>query len=191
MNWLAHLYLSEPTPAFRIGNLLPDLAPASTLTDLPPAFQRGVKHHHQIDAFTDTHPVFARSKSRIAPPLRRFAGILIDVFYDHILAREWATYSATPLEEFVSEFYASFEHVRADIPSEAYQRLEDIRRHDFLCSYQHLEGVSNALRRISTRLRKPVPLADSVVAFQESYNLFLEDFRIFFPELVVNFGTQS
>lgn len=184
MNWLAHLYLSEPTPAFRIGNLLPDLARAAELTGLPAEFQRGVKHHHQIDAFTDSHAIVSRSKARVAPPFRRFAGILIDVFYDHILAREWGAYSSTPLNDFVSEFYGSFEGARSDIPSLAYGRLEEIRREDFLCSYRDLDGVSHALHRIGKRFRRPVPLSESISVLEDNYDLFRVDFAAFFPELV-------
>jgi len=191
MNWLAHLFLSEPTPAFRIGNLLPDLTRAATLTDLPAEFQRGVKHHHQIDAFTDSHVIVGRSKNRIAPPFRRFAGILIDVFFDHILSRDWDAYSSTPLTNFLSEFYASFEDARAHIPAEAYLRLEEIRHQDFLCSYRNLDGVADALQRIGKRFRRPVPLGESIVILEDNYDLFRADFGAFFPELVSNFAPKS
>src|SRR5688572_426656 len=100
MNWLAHLLLSEPTPEFRIGNLLPDLLPASELQTLSPIFRRGVECHRRIDAFTDTHPVFRRSVARLVPPHRRFGGVLIDLFYDHFLATNWRQYSPIPLDEF-------------------------------------------------------------------------------------------
>jgi len=80
MNWLSHLYLSEPNPAFRIGNLLPDLAPMSALSDLPSEFLRGIKQHRRIDAFTDSHAIFRRSISRVGPEFRRYGGILVDIF---------------------------------------------------------------------------------------------------------------
>src|SRR4051794_31634321 len=127
MNWLAHLYLSDPTPAFRIGNLLPDLLPMTALVDLPPEFKRGAEQHRQIDSFTDSHPIVRQSINRVEPPLRRFGGILVDVFYDHILAREWHKYSSAPLPDFAAEVYASFESCRGDIPPEAYLHLERIR----------------------------------------------------------------
>ena len=89
MNWLAHLHLSEPTSAFRLGNVLPDLVPARDLANLPEAFQRGIKCHHRIDAFTDAHPKFRQSVARLSPRFRRFGGIIVDVFYDHFLAVNW------------------------------------------------------------------------------------------------------
>jgi hypothetical protein len=89
MNWLAHLFLSDPEPACRIGNLLPDFLSANVLAGLPAAFQRGIAQHRRIDAYTDAHPVFRRSVQRFAPPFRRYGGVLVDIFYDHFLARDW------------------------------------------------------------------------------------------------------
>src|SRR3954463_9153752 len=109
MNWLAHLFLSQPDPAFRVGNLLPDLLPISALSDLAPEILRGVRQHRRIDAFTDTHPVVRRSINRLNPPLRRFGGIVVDVFYDHFLSRDWERYSKVPLSNFIGEIYVAFE----------------------------------------------------------------------------------
>src|SRR3954453_8270205 len=103
MNWLAHLSLSEPTPAFRIGNLLPDLAPVSTLAYLPADYRRGMQQHQRIDAFTDAPELARRSILRVHAPFRRYAAILVDMFYDPFLARAWSAWSPTPLDEFTGE----------------------------------------------------------------------------------------
>ena len=183
MNWLAHLYLSDPSPAFRIGNLLPDMAPVSALTALPPEFRRGVEQHRRIDSFTDSHPIVRQSIYRVGPSFRRFAGILVDVFYDHFLAREWPAFSSTPLPDFATEIYTSFECLRDDIPPEAYTRLEQMRAGDWLCSYRDLSGVSTALGRIAARLSRPAPMADAVFILERHYDSFYSDFSTFFPEL--------
>ena len=83
MNWLAHLFLSEPSAAFRIGNLLPDLARPSELSGLSTEFIRGMEQHRLIDAFTDSHPVVRRSIARVGPEFRRFGGIFVDIYFDH------------------------------------------------------------------------------------------------------------
>src|SRR5688500_2273474 len=90
MNWLAHLILSEPSPAVRSGNLHPDILSWSKVHAVPEKFHAGIACHRIIDGFTDANPIFRRSVGRIDPPYRRYAGILIDVFYDHFLAREWS-----------------------------------------------------------------------------------------------------
>jgi acyl carrier protein phosphodiesterase len=183
MNWLAHLYLSEPDPAFRLGNLLPDLVPAQSLASLPAAFQKGVLQHQRIDAFTDSHPVVHRSIERIEPAFRRFGGILCDIFYDHFLARDWDVYSAEPLPDFARAIYASFDQFRASIPPDACLLLDKTRAGDWLCSYRDLGGVSGALERIGSRLRRPVPLAQTISTLEHSYDAFHSDFCAFFPEL--------
>jgi acyl carrier protein phosphodiesterase len=183
MNWLAHLYLSEPDPAFRLGNLLPDLIPAQSLASLPAVFQKGIMQHRRIDAFTDSHPVVRQSIQRIEPAFRRFGGILCDIFYDHFLARDWDVYSAEPLPDFARVIYASFDQFRDSIPTDACLVLDKMRAGDWLCSYRDLAGVSGALERVGSRLRRRVPLAQTISMLKHSYDAFHSDFCAFFPEL--------
>src|SRR4051812_33392038 len=100
VNWLAHVYLSSPSPEFWIGNLLPDLVSATDLKSFPAKFQNGILCHREIDRFTDAHPLVRRSMARIPPPYPRYARIIVHIFYDHVLTRNWGCYSATPLVEF-------------------------------------------------------------------------------------------
>ena len=167
-----------------MGGILPDLAPASQLTDLRSEFQRGIRCHRLVDAYTDSHPIFRRSVQRCEPPFRRFGGILVDVFYDHFLTCNWQAYSTTPRPEFVSEFYATFARHRADLPPEAFGVLERMQAGDWLNSYGDIEGVTVTLRRISARLKRPVDLASSVSILERHYDSLHGDFADFFPELV-------
>lgn len=188
MNWLAHLILSEPTSAFRIGNLLPDILRSSDLTELPAKFQAGVDCHRAIDRYTDQHPIFRRSRWRLEPPYRRYGGILVDVFYDHFLASAWSTYSAVPLPHFIEEVHASFAAHRAELPVKAYRRLLEIRTGDWLSSYRHLEGVRRALDGIGMRLRRPMELGPATAQLELHYEALQADFREFFPELRAHIG---
>ena len=183
MNWLAHLYLSDPNPASRIGNLLPDILPPASLAALPPIFQHGIAQHRRIDAFTDAHPIVRRSIQRIDPPFRRFGGILCDIFYDHFLARDWPLYSSEPLKEFADAIYASFDDYRASLPPDIYHRLNLMKASDLLCSYYDVSGVACALDRIDSRLRWPVSLARAISLLEHNYDAFHSDFQAFFPEL--------
>src|SRR4051794_20998713 len=116
MNWLAHLFLSESSPGFRLGNLLPDLVGPEQLRGLPPDVMRGIECHRHIDAFTDRHPIVRESIGRLSGTYRRFGGILMDVFYDHFLATEWARYSKVPLDAFAADVYKSFETLPVAVP---------------------------------------------------------------------------
>lgn len=184
MNWLAHLYLSEPCQRFRVGNLLPDLSPASQLVALSEPYQKGIRCHRKIDAFTDAHPRWKSCVRRFPPPFRRFGGILTDVYFDHLLARDWTNYSRVPLRSFVEEFYLNLELCLPEIPAQAAAALDLMRKQDWLGMYQRTSGVRDILSRISHRLRRPFDLSASLLIFEGQKSKFHEDFRAFFPELM-------
>lgn len=190
MNWLAHLHLSEPSAAFRLGNVLPDMLGARELATLPAEFQRGARCHHRIDAFTDAHPRFRQSVARMPAGYRRFGGIIVDVLYDHFLAADWAAHSDVPLRTTVDEFYVSFDVHRTEIPVAVWPVLERMREQDWLGSYGDLAGVRIALGRIGNRLRKPRDLGECVVELERDYEGFRQDFAAFYPELRAHVVSQ-
>ncbi len=183
MNWLAHVLLSEPTPGFRIGNLLPDLLGATELAALPSGFQRGITCHRDIDAFTDKHSVFRRSVSRVSAKHRRFTPILIDVFYDHFLSVTWKQHCPEPLDEFLTEVYSSFDTLRDHLSPTVLGHLHRMREENWLGSYQDIAGIRLTLERISRRFRRRVELGEAVVELERNYTALNADFREFFPEL--------
>lgn len=190
MNWLAHLYLSEPNAPFRVGNLLPDLTSAARLAHLPKPYQKGIRCHRQIDVFTDSHPRVQSCVRRFPPPYRRFGGILTDVYFDYFLARDWAEYSTVPLPDFISEIYRDIETCSSAIPAEANLPLQRMREEDWLGRYHHTAGVTDILGRIGRRMRRPFDLAGSLPIFQEFEAEYLADFQAFFPELKAHLQLQ-
>jgi acyl carrier protein phosphodiesterase len=190
MNWLAHLYLSEPNPQFRVGNLLPDLASAAQLAFLPEPYQKGIRCHRQIDRFTDSHPRVHSCVRRFPPPYRRFGGILTDVYFDHFLARDWPEYSTVPLPDFISEIYRDIETCASVIPAQANQPLQRMREEDWLGSYRCIAGVTDILGRIGRRLRRPLDLTASLTTFQEHETAFRDDFQVFWQNLLAHLQSQ-
>ncbi|MDR2981178.1 MAG: ACP phosphodiesterase [Puniceicoccales bacterium] len=186
MNWLAHLYLSEPTAEFRIGNLLPDIIRIGDLAEVPAPFLPGVICHRKIDTYTDSHPVVAQSKARIGAPFTKFSGVLVDVFYDHVLARNWARFSSISLVPFAEEVYNSFDRFHDSLPPLANERLALMKKHQWISAYDRLDGIALALQRMSRRLRRPLDLGDSVEILAEKYDEFSADFELFFPDLVAH-----
>jgi acyl carrier protein phosphodiesterase len=183
MNWLAHLYLSDPSAQFRIGNLLPDLTSTSRLVGLPESYQKGIRCHREIDHFTDAHPRFKSCVSRFPPPYRRYGGILTDVYFDHLLARDWLKYSEMPLSEFIDDVYRGIEVCLSEIPAEVSHLLQRMRDENWLAYYHHIPGITETLRRISRRFRRPFDLSGSLPIFQQYEAAFADDFRVFFSEL--------
>jgi acyl carrier protein phosphodiesterase len=183
MNWLAHIYLSEPTAEFRLGNILPDFARPNELHHLPAEIQRGIVCHHRIDAFTDRHPIVRQSICRIPSPHRRFAPILIDLIYDHFLAANWSEFSEVPLATYNAEIYKSFQRLAVQLPESIAEATARMADQDWLTSYTTLPGIELALSRINKRFSKPVDLCAGISAIKSNYYALETDFRAFFPEL--------
>jgi acyl carrier protein phosphodiesterase len=181
MNWLAHLYLSEPTAAFRIGSILPDFAAPAALASMPAEYQGGIERHRIVDAFSDSHPALRRSVGRFAPPFRRFGGILADVFHDHFLSRDWARFSDQPLADFAEEVYAAIEARWDDLPPDSHPRLGSMRMANWLCLYGDLDGIARVLERMGTRLRRPFDLGAATAVLERDYEGFRADFEELFP----------
>jgi acyl carrier protein phosphodiesterase len=187
MNWLAHLVLSEATPAFRVGNVLADVLTIGELRALPDAFQAGIARHRAIDSFTDKHAVYRRSVARLQPPFRRYGGVIIDVVYDHLLTVDWDRYSDTPLELFAADVQRDVDLCRPQIPEKVHPLFERMHTGAWLTSNSDLEGVRVTLNRISKRLRRPFDLGAAANPLSREYDALSEDFREFFPQIRTRF----
>ena len=187
MNWLAHVLLAESDPEIRLGNLLGDLIKGKERETLNANLRRGLKCHQAIDIFTDRHPIVRRSKQRLNGEYRRFAGILIDVFYDHILAKNWHNYSSLSLAEFTSTVYKSWDDYLIDLPIYPQQVILRMMTEDWLSSYIHLQGVEQTLKRISWKLnrrsKRQFDLTPAIALLQDNYFELQQDFQLFFPQL--------
>ena len=193
MNWLAHVFLSEPNVQFQLGNLLADVVRGAQRDAMSTDFVRGAACHKAIDAFTDAHPVVKRSRARVGSEHRHFSGVLIDVFYDYYLARNWERYSPIALDVYTAAFYASAQAHVIELPPVARSMLERIIRHDLLGSYARVDGVERALRRISTylesRWHRQFALDQGVRDLIAHEAEFAADFHEFFPTLQVHVGS--
>lgn len=187
MNWLAHVFLSRPEVEFQLGNLLADVVRGPQRDAMSANFVHGTAYHKAIDAFTDAHPIVKRSRARVASERRRFSGVLVDVFYDYFLARNFGRYSSTPLNVYTAAFYASVQAQPIALPAAAQLMLERIVRYDLLASYARVDGVERALNRISTyltsRWHKQFALERSVADLLAHEAAFAADFLEFFPAL--------
>lgn len=188
MNWLAHLLLSPPETEFQLGNLLADFVRGADRERMSAGFRDGVRCHLRIDAFTDEHPVVHRSKARLDPRFRRFAGIIVDVFYDHLLARHWDQFCDWPLREFTRRFHQQALPHAPDIPRDASWVLQRMIEEDRLISYRDIHGVELALSRLSNRLNarfhRGIRLQDAVPGLIALDADLERDFLEFFPQLV-------
>ena len=185
MNFLAHLYLASPDPDLMLGGVLADFVRGRAIEDYPGPIRQGIRLHVQIDCFTDNHPVVAAARKRFEPPFRRYAGILIDLAFDHFLAVEWDKYSpGAALDEFAQDAYRLLETAPSNRPERMARVVAAMRRENWLLSYRDLEGIERALCRLSFRLSRANPLAQAGRPIRENYDALRSDFARFHPDLM-------
>lgn len=186
MNWLAHLQLADLAGADLAASLLPDLVNVTTLSNLSDQQKIAIQLHQAIDRFTDAHPVVKRSKTLISPPYRRFAGILVDMFYDYCLSQVWAQYHPTPLDHFIAQSYTALLQNLSSTPEKAHRPLRYLVEQNWLGEYQTLQGIERSLQRVSQRFKRPTHLSPALIDLREQENTFIQEFQIFYPDLLTH-----
>ncbi len=184
MNYLAHLFLADDTPESLIGNLLGDFVKGRAKEQYSNFIQRGIELHRKVDFYTDSHQVVRNAKQLVSLPRRRYAGILLDMFYDHFLANHWQDYSQTKLNNFTEKVYAVLLQNQTILPDKLRIILPLIIGQDLLGSYQEIDGIDRALKRIAPRLRNGEIFASGIEELQAHYKEFDLSFQDFFPDLV-------
>ena len=182
MNYLAHLHLGGQRPEEMLGSLYGDFVKGRLHGQYSPDIEHGIALHRSIDVFTDNHPLVDQSLSRFAHTRRRYAGIVLDVFFDHCLARDWALYADQPLERFTSQVYQVLAAEPA-LPGRLAQIAPYMAADDWLGSYREFAVMDQVLRGISRRLTQPEELGYAMQELRGLYEPLSEDFRLFYPEL--------
>jgi len=189
MNYLAHIYLSEPTLESRLGNFLGDFVKGEERLRLEPALQAGIARHMRIDDFTDHHPAVKASRKRIDTRYRYLAGVMIDVFYDHFLAVHWADYCDQPLDDFAAEVYQAFRSYKGYLPRMAHFVIGRMSSERRLESYREQRGMEETFARMTYRLSRPEMLVGAAGQLTEHYAGLDADFCEFFPQLKAHVET--
>lgn len=192
MNFLAHLRLGPDEPQQALGGLLGDFVkgPVASMA-LPDPVRQGIWLHRRIDAFTDRHPLVLRSKARVSGERRRYAGIMVDMFYDHLLARHWQQFDDQPLAVFTARMYRAVLTQQTLMPERARTVLVRMAEQDWLGSYADLQNLHQALNNMSRRLRPANPLPGAVHELEREYSSFEADFLEFMPEVIVFSEAQA
>ncbi|KMM80192.1 ACP phosphodiesterase [Pseudomonas deceptionensis] len=189
MNYLAHLHLGGQRPEELLGSLYGDFVKGLLHGQYSPEIERGIQLHRSIDVFTDNHPLVGQSLSRFTRTRRRYAGIVLDVFFDHCLARDWSQYAEGPLERFTSDFYRVLV-AEQQLPRRLATIAPHMAAHDWLGSYRDFAVLEQVFNGIARRLSRPEELAGAMQDLKTLYEPLSEDFRAFYPQLQVYAAEQ-
>lgn len=184
MNYLAHVYLADVVGASLTGNLMGDFVHGPLTGEFPERIEHGLRLHRRVDSITDAHPITRNSRRRFQPPFRRYAGILLDLFYDHCLARHWMDYHPEPLHAFTRRVYAALRQDETMLVEPLRSTHARMREIDLLASYEKLSGLERALKHLHRRLSRANPLAEGLRPLQVHYEALEADFHEFMPQLI-------
>jgi acyl carrier protein phosphodiesterase len=185
VNFLAHACLAEGSDHAIVGSLMGDFVKGPLAGGRYGAeLTRALMLHRRIDTYTDGHDVVRESRHRVSPTRRRFSGIMVDMFYDHFLARRWDEYNDMPLERFTARIYSALREHHALLPERLRDMAPRMAAADLLGSYRYAESIGLALDRMGQRLKRGNVLVGSAEELLEHYDAFDADFRTFFPDLV-------
>ena len=184
MNYLAHLHLGGQRPGQLLGSLYGDFVKGRLQGQFDPEVEAAIALHRRIDVFTDRHPLVDTALGRFSETRRRYAGIVLDVFFDHCLARDWGQYAEGPLERFTSDFYRVLV-AEQQLPRRLATIAPHMAAHDWLGSYRDFAVLEQVFNGIARRLSRPEELAGAMQDLKALYEPLSEDFRAFYPQLQV------
>lgn len=183
MNYLAHFYLSGDSEDLIIGNFIADTVKGSQLNNYSEEIKKGIALHRSIDSYTDTHPTVRKSKERLRKNYRKYANVIVDIFYDHFLARNWANYSNTPLLQYSESIYKTLDSKQHLFPHKSKLFYSYMTKNNILNAYAEIGGIDKVLYGMSRRATFISNMEKATNDLELYYELFEEEFRIFFPDL--------
>ena len=190
MNFLAHIYLSGDNDLIKIGNFMADGIRGRQYEKYPLEIQKGIILHRAIDTFTDAHPIFRQSTKRLHQNYHHYAGVIVDVFYDHFLAKNWNTYSDERLEDFVARFYQSLSDNKSVLSERTLMVMPYMFEQNWLVSYQTVEGINRILTQMDHRTKNLSKMRFATNELSEFYSEFENEFTKFFDELITYSNTK-
>jgi acyl carrier protein phosphodiesterase len=184
MNFLAHLYLSGKEEDVIIGNFVADAVKGNLQGRFPEGMERGIRLHREIDHFTDQHPVFKESRKRLSPKYRMFAGVIVDIYYDHFLAKYWDEYSDEDLKQLVARTYFLLMRRFHMLPPRSKRILPYMITQNWLIGYRELNVLQKVFNGMSRRTNHSSGMENAIHDLQSDYELYENEFRLFFPEII-------
>jgi acyl carrier protein phosphodiesterase len=186
MNFLAHIYLSGDDDFVKIGNFMADSIRGSQYLDYPNSLQKGILLHRHIDSFTDAHPIYRKSKHRLHEKYGHYSGVIMDIAYDHFLAKNWSKYSNEKLEDYAADFYQLIQDNYEILTERTKGMLPYMIGRNWLVSYATIAGLEMILFQMDYKTKHRAHMQEAIVEIQDFYTEFESEFFQFFEELVLS-----
>ncbi len=184
MNFLAHVHLSGDDEDLIVGNFIADAVKGNDYRDYPEGIARGIRLHREIDHFTDHHPVFLASRSRLAPRYKLYSGVIVDLYYDHFLARNWSDYSDEDLRKTVSSAYFLLIRRFHQLPARSKRILPFLVTRNWLVGYRDFDQLQSVFNGMARRTNYRSGMEHAISDLKASYADFEREFRSFYPEII-------
>lgn len=185
MNFLAHVYLSGNDPHLALGNLIADRIKGKDYINYPIPIQKGILLHREIDRFTDQHPCFKACVSQLFPKYRHYSRVIVDMYFDHFLAKNWNQFHPTPLPDFTNDFYAFCKSNCIDFPPPLQGFISALTQYDWFHLYGSRSGLERILKQMEKRTAFPSNLSASVLDLKENYEYFSIHFFEFIKDIQI------
>lgn len=184
MNFLAHIYLSGDSKAVTVGNFMADGIRGKDYKIYAPDIQTGILLHREIDTFTDAHKTVRQSTKRLHKNYGHYSGVIVDILYDHFLAKNWSNYSKIPLEKYVNDFYDVLEDHFEILPLRIQRMMPYMISDNWLLSYASIDGIARVLSGMNRRTNNRSKMNLAVKELEAYYEEFENEFTVFFDELI-------
>ena len=184
MNFLAHAYLSGNDNKILVGNFIGDFIKGKQFQEYDERIKRGIILHREIDSYTDSHKIVHHSKAILTEKYRHYSGVIVDIFYDHFLAKNWSDYHDKGLLEYTEGVYNTLQDHHQILPARMRQMLTYMVPDNWLYNYSFLEGIQQVLKGMSRRTKFDSGMENAVADLEDHYEEFQDDFKLFFPDLI-------
>lgn len=187
MNYLAHSFLSNNNTDLIIGNFIADHIHGNNFENLSPGIIEGIKLHRKIDAFTDSHQKFKESKRFFYSGFEKYSGILVDIYFDHLLAKNYNNHTTVPLQEYCDNVYSIYSQNKNILPKSSQAFLNYVLQNNIYHAYSTTQGIEQVLFHLSHRINHPVKLHHSMDLFNQNIEQLQNNFELFFKDAVKEF----
>ncbi len=183
MNFLAHVHLSGKNNDLMVGNFIADAVKGNASLKYSGDVLKGIRLHRLIDTFTDAHRLHKKSRDLVREDFGKFSGIVVDIYYDHFLAKNWEAFSEEPLRNFTSRVYKELSKRLLMVPSHTQRILPFMISQNWLLNYANFEGLDNVFHGMDRRTKHISGMQNAVEVLKKNYKLLNDDFNGFYPEL--------